>query len=81
MGKATAFRYKAKKFLADRPYVDFYVPYEGEIPILNLAKAANKYGKSAEAIKGQSTNCLDGVFFISQGELIGKNRNRVKNKA
>tara|TARA_B100001964_G_scaffold245697_1_gene334909 strand:+ start:2747 stop:4819 length:2073 start_codon:yes stop_codon:yes gene_type:complete len=66
--------YKAKQYLIDRPYVDFYIPFEGETPFLNIAKAILQFGNEVKGLKSLHPECFDGSFFISaNNELIGNN--------
>lgn len=45
--------HKAKRYLLDRPYLDFYVPYEGEIPTLNIARTFLESNRSIQDLKRQ----------------------------
>lgn len=64
--------HKAKPYLLQRPYIDFYVPFEGEIPFLRIAEMVLRHGFHAPALKDTCGDCLEGAFFISkEGELIG----------
>lgn len=55
--------YKARSFLMERPWVDFYVPFEGELAVLNIVKAIiEESDKNPEYFKG---SC-----FISNGKFI-----------
>ena len=66
--------HKAKQYLVDRQYVDFYIPFEGETPFLNITKAVLEFGNDAKKLKSIHQNCFDGSFFISENnELIGNN--------
>lgn len=64
--------HKARKYLVDRPYVDFYIPYEGETPFYNIVKAIAEHGHDVQKLKKDHQACFDGSHFLSPaGELIG----------
>jgi len=66
--------HKTKDYLANRPYVDFYIPYEGETPFLKITEAALKYGTDIRELQEKHSDDFDGSFFITEdGELRGKN--------
>ena len=65
---------KAKQYLLDRPYIDFYIPFEGEIPAVNIVKTVVDTNKSVRQLKRDQPDSFEGSYFISeQGELVGKN--------
>ena len=67
-------RPKARAYIQARPYLDFYIPFEGETPMLNIAKAFQEHGPKLLRIKSQIEDRLEGAFFLSDsGELLGKN--------
>ncbi|MCA9400905.1 MAG: radical SAM protein, partial [Candidatus Omnitrophica bacterium] len=64
--------HKAKQYLIDRPYIDFYIPYEGETPFLNITKAVLEHRKDAAKLKKHHGDCFGGSFFLTdQNEMIG----------
>ncbi|MBI2095269.1 MAG: hypothetical protein HYT89_03785 [Candidatus Omnitrophica bacterium] len=66
--------HKARQYLMTRPYVDFYIPYEGEIPALNIVRALMERGGNAKLLQRTSPELFEGSFFITdKGELHGRN--------
>lgn len=63
--------HKAKQYLLDRPYLDFYIPFEGETPFLNIIKAIMGYGPNMKDLKANHQECFDGSFFINDDNLVG----------
>lgn len=65
---------KARNYLLNRPYVDFYIPFEGETPFLNICKAVLEHGSNQYALKNKHQSCFEGSFLIDKNnELIGNN--------
>lgn len=65
---------KAKEYLLNKPYIDFYVPFEGEIPAVNIVRSVMGTNKSVRRLKWDHPEYFEGSYFISeQGELVGKN--------
>ncbi len=62
--------YKAKNFLVEKPYVDFYVPLEGELAVLNIAKAIVEENKSIKQLKISHPEYFKRSCFISNGKFI-----------
>ena len=65
---------KAKEYLLNKPYVEFYIPFEGEIPTVNIIRAVIDTTKSMRQLKSDHPEYFEGAYFISEGnELIGRN--------
>lgn len=62
--------YKARNFLMKKPYVDFYVPFEGELAVLNIVKAIIEGNKNIKQLKILHPEYFKGSCFISNGEFI-----------
>lgn len=66
--------HKAKHYLLSRPYVDFYIPYEGETPFYNIAKTVLEKGNDIRNLKANHAEAFEGSFLVTQAEeLLGKN--------
>jgi len=66
-------------FFSSHKDVDFYVPFQGEIPFVNLLKKAFEHRFVLAKIKKET---IDGVFFYSRDDnrlCIGNRLNRIKN--
>ncbi len=63
--------YKVLQCLKNRPYVDFFVPFEGERPILNIIRAVIKFGSDVRVLKTQHQDAFAGLFFVDlDGKLV-----------
>ena len=70
--------HKAKNYLLAKPYVNFYIPYEGETPLYLITKAVMEHGNDFENLTTNHGDVFEGSFFIAKsgtraGELVGKN--------
>ena len=64
--------HKAGQYLVDRPFVDFYIPFEGEIPFSNIIKALLGCDEDINNLKVTHPESFEGSFFVTEdGELIG----------
>ena len=61
---------KAKNFLIKKPYVDFYVPFEGELAVLNIVKTIIKENKNIKQLKTLHPEYFKGSCFVSNGKFI-----------
>ncbi len=62
--------YKAKKFLMEKPHIDFYAPFEGELAILNIVRAIIEENKDIKQLKIFHPEYFRGSCFISNGKLV-----------
>lgn len=65
---------KTRIYLKERPYVDFYVPYEGEVPTFTIVKSWMESGMSIDEMKKSQPECFEGAYFLlHSGELASWN--------
>ena len=58
-----------KDFLLSRPYIDFYIVGEGEVPFVELLKVLFKYDFNVQQIKKDKVK-IPGCHYIYDGEFI-----------
>jgi len=64
---------KAKQYLVDRPYVDFYVPYEGETPTVNIISSYLRFGRDLSKLKASGPENFAGAFMLTdKNELVSE---------
>ena len=65
---------KAQHFLRSKPFIDFFIPYEGEIPALDIVRALLESHKDLDYLKKNEPERFDGSHFIGKdGKFIGNN--------
>ena len=57
----------ATQFLLDRPFIDFYISQEGEVPFLRVLEAFDICGRSRLSIRGRA---IQGAWSIRPGEQV-----------
>lgn len=64
--------HKATTYLSKRPFIDFYIPFEGETPMFNIAKSMIEESEDIAYLKERQPERFEGSFFISKsGALVG----------